>query len=79
MEERPPDDFTLRWNGVGDGVDYLVALRRLNSVTYDSLLNAGASLELDLTNIDSPTLVSVAARSSDQNESLFSQEILIGK
>lgn len=79
VEERLPDDFTLRWNGVGDGVDYLVALRRLNSVTYDSLLNAGASLELDLTNIDSPTLMSVAARSGDQNESLFSQEVLIGK
>ena len=82
IQEQSSGHFSLRWNGVADdGTDvrYLIALRLINSTTYDSLLDAGESSEFNLSNIDSPMLVSVAARGSDENESLFSLEAIIGQ
>jgi len=46
---------------------------------YDSLLDAGSKTNIDLTNISSPTLISVAAKSSNLDESLFSLEVLLSQ
>lgn len=69
--------YRVRWNPSDDGVKYLVALRLPASGTYDSLFDAGNRTELTLSDITPPAYVSVAAVDAQQNESLFSTEVLL--
>jgi hypothetical protein len=78
VEKLGPGRYRLKWNAsnAGEVTKYLVSLRSAASITYDSLFDAGTGTELILTGITPPALVSVAAVDSDQNESLFSTEVL---
>ncbi|MGH7451815.1 MAG: hypothetical protein ACRENG_10745, partial [bacterium] len=69
--------YRLRWNQSSDGVKYLVAFRLPTSVTYDTLFDAGSKAELTLSDITPPAYFSVAAVDAQQNESLFSTEVLL--
>lgn len=69
--------YRVRWNQSSDGVKYLVALRLPASGTYDSLFDAGNRTELTLSDITPSAYVSVAAVDAQQNESLFSTEVLL--
>ena len=79
-QKQDADNFHLTWNVVGDvgsGNTYLITLRSLTSVLYDSLLDVGTKTEFDLTNISTQTWISVAAKGPEKNESLFSLEVLL--
>jgi hypothetical protein len=69
--------YRLRWNTSNDGVKYLIALRSPASVTYDGLLDAKNKTEVTLSDVAVPAYVSVAAVDAQQNESLFSTEVLL--
>jgi hypothetical protein len=69
--------YRVRWNPSSDAVKYLVALRQSASVSYDSFFDAGSRTEVTLSDVTSPAYVSVAAVDAQQNESLFSTEVLL--
>ncbi len=69
--------YRLRWNPSSDAAKYLVALRQSASVSYDSLFDAGSKTEVTLAAVATPAYISVAAVDAQQNESLFSTEVLL--
>jgi hypothetical protein len=82
VENPQTGQYNLSWNAssdFGSDIIYLIAMRSTNSTTYDSLLDVGANTEVDLSNISSSAYISVAAKDGEQDESLFSNEILIGQ
>lgn len=72
--------YQLHWktSDTTQNINYLIALRPNHFITTDSLLDVGTKVEIELDNVKSSTLVSVAAKGEDNNESLFSLEVLIG-
>jgi hypothetical protein len=69
--------YRLNWNSSSDATKYRLALRQTVSAFYDSLFDAGNRTELTLSDIQLPAYVSVAAVDAQQNESLFSTEVLL--
>jgi hypothetical protein len=69
--------YRLQWNPSSDGVKYLFALRSPASVTYDGIFDAGSKTQVTLSDVVTPAYVSVAAVDAQQNESLFSTEVLL--
>jgi hypothetical protein len=71
--------FQVRWqaDGTADAARYLVSLRQATSATYDTLFDAGSATEITLTGVETPAFTSVAAVDEEQNESLFSVEVLL--
>jgi hypothetical protein len=69
--------YRLRWNQSMAAAKYFVALRSPESMTYDSLFDAGNRTEVTFSGVAAPAFVSVAAVDAQQNESLFSTEVLL--
>ncbi len=69
--------YRLRWNPSSDAAKYLVALRQSDSVSYESIFDAGGKTEVTLSDVATPAYGSVAAVDAQQNESLFSAEVLL--
>jgi hypothetical protein len=76
-EKLGSDRYRLWWNQSMDAAKYLVALRSAESITYNSLFDAGNRTEVTFSGIATPAFVSVAAVDAQQNESLFSSEKLL--
>jgi hypothetical protein len=77
IEELGSGRYRLRWNPNSDAAKYVVALRQPASVSYDSLFDAGNQTAVTLSDVAPPAYVSVAAVDAQQNESLFSAEVLL--
>lgn len=76
IESTLVDRFKISWEAQ-PGLEYILALRGAESSEYDTLIYAGQDSQIEISDIEHGTFASLAAIDNKNDESLFSNEILV--